>query len=95
MKIAIAELRAVANMLFDHLERPGHTEITVDADFYWSIPKEQLYSVDRAPTSLTIGQLSDDYCELRRIQAGAAVPIAYGMVWLSTLLRYIGACVVC
>ncbi len=94
MKVTVAELREVANMLFDHLERTGHTEITVDADFYWSIPKEQLYSVHQEPSGLTIGQLSDDYHELSRIRAAAALPTAYGLVWLSTLLRYIGARVV-
>ena len=30
MKVCIAELREVANLLFDHLERSGHAEIELE-----------------------------------------------------------------
>lgn len=94
MKVCIAELREVANLLFDHLERSGHAEIELESDYYWSIPTEQLYSVYEEPTDLTIGQLSDDQRELANIRAGAKPPLAYALVWLSSLLRYVGARVV-
>lgn len=94
MKVSVAELREAANLLFDHLERSGHAEIEVDADYYWSVPTEQLYSSYTEPTGLTLGQLSDDQRELTRIRIGAQPPLAYALVWLSSLLRFVGARIV-
>lgn len=94
MKVKIAELRRVAGILFEHLEEEGHAEIEIDRDFYWSIPDEKLYSVYEDPSDFTTGQLSDDLLELTKINSGKRKPIAYAFVWLSSLLRFIGAKVV-
>lgn len=94
MRIKISELRAVANALFDHLERSGHAELEVDKDFYWSIPDEKLYSAYEEPSGFTMGQLSDDWKELQQIDSRQRPPIAYALVWLSSVLRYIGAKIV-
>jgi len=94
MKVSVVELREVANLLFDHLECSGHAEIEVDADFYWSVPPDKTYSVYEEPVGLTIGQLSDDARELNAIRTGAKQPIAYALVWLSALLRFVGARIV-
>ena len=91
MKVRVSELRRAANVLFDHLERLGHAEIEVDSDYYWSIPNEKLYSVYEDPSDFTVGQLSEDLENVKAIVAGTKVPIAYGLVWLSTLLRFIGS----
>ena len=92
MKIQLAELRQATNVLFDHLEKTGRTEIEVTEDFYWSIPEKHLYSVYTAPpeSDLTMGQLSDDWKELTKIAAGQSPPLAYALVWLSSLLRFVG-----
>jgi hypothetical protein len=93
LKIPLGHLRQAANVLFDHLEQTGRTEIDVTEDFYWSIPEKHLYSVYTAPpeTELTMGQLSDDWAELTKIASGQRPPAAYALVWLSSLLRFIGA----
>ncbi len=92
MKIQLSELRQAINVLFDHLERTGRTEIEVTEDFYWSIPEKLLYSVYSPPpeSELTMGQLSDDWNELTKIASGKSPPLAYALVWLSSLLRFIG-----
>ena len=92
MRIQISELRRATTVLFDHLERSGRTEIEVTEDFYWSIPEKHLYSAYTAPTEseLTMGQLSDDWNEVAKIASGQRPPIAYALVWLSSLLRFIG-----
>jgi hypothetical protein len=94
MKVRVSELRQAANVLFDHLERTGHAEIEVDSDYYWSIPKEKLYSVYENPSDFTVGQLSEDWENVRAIGAGRKDPIAYGLVWLSTILRFVGSNIV-
>jgi hypothetical protein len=41
-----------------------------------------------------MGQLSDDQRELASIRTGAKPPLAYALVWLSSLLRFVGARIV-
>jgi hypothetical protein len=38
-----------------------------------------------------MGQLSDDWNEVAKIASGQRPPIAYALVWLSSLLRFIGS----
>jgi hypothetical protein len=92
VKIQLSVLRQATNVLFDHLERTGRTEIEVTEDFYWSIPEKHLYSAYTSPTEseLTMGQLSDDWNEVAKIASGQRPPIAYALVWLSSLLRFVG-----
>lgn len=92
MKIQLTDLRRAADALFDHLEQTGRTEIDVTEDFYWSIPEKHLYSAYTSPTEseLTMGQLSDDWNEVAKIASGQRPPIAYALVWLSSILRFIG-----
>lgn len=73
-----------------HLERQGKKSVPITHDFYWSIPKDRLYDNYEQPTDLTIGQLSDDLAELRKIASGESPPFAYGCVWLASVLRVIG-----
>lgn len=94
MKLRIAELRQAANALFDHIERSGIDEIEVDQDYYWSIPDEKLHAIYEEPTGFTAGQLSDDLQELRRMNSGERPPMAYALVWLSSLLRFAGTRIV-
>ena len=93
MKIQLTELRQATNVLFDHLERTGRTEIEVTEDFYWNIPEKHLYSVYTPPpeSELTMGQLSGDWNEVAKIASGQRLPTAYALVWLSSLLRFIGS----
>ncbi len=94
MTVSIAELRAAANLLFDHLERSGHSVVRIDEDYYWSVPPAQQFDVYSTPPELTIGQLSDDLREVGRMRAGESPPLAYGLVWLAAILRVVGLRVV-
>lgn len=90
MKVKVSELRKAANILFDHLEQSGHTELELSRDFYWNIPEEKLYTVYEEPSGFTVGQLSDDWKELQQISSGQKKPLAYALVWLSSVLRFVG-----
>lgn len=94
MRVKVADLRLAANALFDHLEKAGHVDLEVDEDYYWSIPDEKLYSVHEEPVDFTVGQLSDDLAELEKITSGQKAPLAYALVWLSSVLRFVGAKIV-
>lgn len=90
MKVEIAQLRAIADRLFSHLEETGRCEFEVSEDYYWSIEKEEVYDPLKDPKDLTLGQLSDDWNELNAILENESPPIGYALVWLSSVLRIIG-----
>ena len=90
MNISVAELRAVANQLFDHLEVRQGEQLEIATDYYWAIPRATRNDPTATPHDLTIGQLSDDLRELRRILNHESEPINYALVWLAAVLREVG-----
>jgi len=94
MTVSITELRQIANRLFDHLETRDTSEIALKDDYYWSIPRAERNDPSKEPVEFTLGQLSDDLTELRKISGHSAEPIAYALVWLSSVLREVGETVV-
>jgi len=89
-QVTVAELRIIAELLFAHLESKGMTSVTFSEDYYWDVPAAIRYDQHQEPTKHTIGQLSDDLAELRRMTDGSRPLIAYGLVWLASLLRRMG-----
>lgn len=90
MTLKIDDLRKFADMLLLHLKEQGIDEVPIDADYYWNIPSDELYEPRKTPVELDIGQLSEDLNRLRKILIKEDEPIGYALVWLSSLLRYVG-----
>lgn len=89
MDISVKDLRAAANRLFDHLQESGRDVVNISSDYYWAIPAESLYNISIQPSDFTIGQLSDDFRELKQIVEGNE-PLSYALVWLAAVLRAVG-----
>ncbi len=87
MNVNVSDLKCAANLLFQHLEATGHTQLSFNIDYYWSIPTEHVYNVYEEPHDLTIGQISDDLSELMRIVEGDSEPNVYALAWLASILR--------
>ncbi len=94
MEIRISDLRLLADMLFKHLEEKRIETIEITSDFYWDISPELRYDPYKEPGDHVVGQLTDDWQELRRIIEGDNEPISYALVWFSSILRVIGEKVV-
>ncbi len=90
MELNISDLKRIANILFDHLEAHGHKKISIDSDFYWNVPKDQMYDNYDEPKEFNRGQLSADWQELQDILKNKKEPISYALVWLSSLIKKIG-----
>lgn len=90
MEIDLSELRQIADRLFDHLKQNGHLTVTVEHDYYWDVPKSSRYDAYHPPSDHTLGQLSDDLSELRKITNGNSEPLSYALVWLGSMLRAVG-----
>jgi hypothetical protein len=90
MDVNIAELRAALDTVLAHLVASGHETVRLDSDYYWFVPKISRHDPYQEPSSLTLGQLTDDWAEIKKIHDGSADPVAYSLVWLSSILREVG-----
>lgn len=90
MEVSTEELRQIANMLFEHLERNGHSTIKIPHDNYWEVLDAARYNPNAQPCELGVGSLDDDIERLREILQGKTEPLAFGFVWLSPILQAIG-----
>jgi hypothetical protein len=90
MKITVAQLRTVSELVLKRLEDRGHSVLDISADYYWNIPKEQKYDREQEPRDLDIGQLSEDWSWLEKIAAGEREPVVFALVWLGEIFRYLG-----
>ena len=89
-EIDIEQLERIFHVRCKHLKDQGIHSIDIDHDYYWNIPKEELYEMSQEPKSLDIGQLSEDLGFLRRYLDKSAQPIGFGFVWMSSILRLLG-----
>ena len=94
-QVTIQELRATTEALFSHLEKNGVTSVILSEDYYWDVPTASRYDRYQEPAQHTIGQLSDDIAELKRMMNGTRPIIGYGLVWLAAILRRIGETAKC
>ena len=88
--VEVGELRRMCEVLLAHIERLGVARVDVPWDYYWFAEKNELYDPARAPSELTLGQLSHDLERLRAIVSGESPPVATALVWLASLLRATG-----
>jgi hypothetical protein len=90
MHIKLADLRSISEKLLAYLEEQGVESFDISVDYYWNIPKEQVYNPYQQPSELDLGQLTDDWYELKKMLDSESRPIAYYFVWLGAILRAIG-----
>lgn len=90
MEVNTTELRHITTCLLDHLENMGQNTIQIPHDYYWAIPTSEKYQPYSQPTDLSLGQLSEDLNELRKLLQSDSEPIAYAFVWLASILCAIG-----
>jgi hypothetical protein len=90
MQINMYDLKVITNRLLEWVITEHNQELDVPDHFYWDIPADQLYSLDHEPTTFDVGQLSDDWLELRKLLDNQRVPIRQQFVWLASLFRALG-----
>jgi len=94
MEISVSRLKTITEKLFSHLENLGFETIEVTEDYYWNIPQEEKYVMEKNPENLDIGQLTDDWDLLRKLLENDRDPISYEFVWLAKIFEFIGEKVV-
>jgi len=90
MEIDIDTLEQACQAIFVYLKEAKIDSIQVEQDFYWHISQEDRYNPYQEPKNLTLGQLSSDWEEIKKIAVGESEPLGYSFVLLSSLLKYLG-----
>jgi hypothetical protein len=91
MSIRLADLRLISEKLFAHLEDQGVESFDIAVDYYWNIPKEQMYNPYQDSFELDLGQLTDDWYELQKLLLDPErQPVIRDFVLLAAILRVVG-----
>lgn len=89
MKVTVAELRALAEKFFTFLEDFGHDPVDITHDYYWDIFAPDLYNPYEEPTDFGLGQLAEEWPELKAILEGKFEAELVSLGWYAALLRAI------
>lgn len=90
MEITLAELRAAFEKVIRHLEDTDRSIFRAEVDFYWDIPMDQRYDVYSEPVELTVGQISEEITDVKRITAENREAIGDDLRCIGVLLRLMG-----
>ncbi|MFF5445192.1 hypothetical protein [Streptomyces sp. NPDC012888] len=89
-EVSVDRLRAVFDLLLDHVAPSPAASITVEREAFWSIPADAAYDVYGEPGDLTIGMVSESWAQLERMVEDPERVVGHGFVWLAEVLRAIG-----
>ena len=90
MEIDVARLRQITNELLLRLEQSGTRQVELTSDYFWEIPSKLRYDNADEPCEFEMGQLSEELAFVNEMLDGTRPPVTFGLVWVSSLLRYIG-----
>ena len=82
--------RALLNLLQELRNQKGDTIEIEPVDYYWAIDRDELYDPYRNPAHLTLGQLTDDLLEIKKIANCESEPVSRDLVKISSILTAIG-----
>jgi hypothetical protein len=90
MKVELDVLRGALERLLDHTEQMKGKSVEVEDDYYWFIPREELHDPTKAPTTMSLGSLEEDWANLVALAQGDKEAFGYMLVWASAVLRALG-----
>ncbi|WP_327074294.1 hypothetical protein OG196_30000 [Kitasatospora purpeofusca] len=94
VRIPLAELRRVLDVLVRQVEAQATEGRVAVADPYWSVPPAEAADLCAGPAEPTLGMVSESWEHLERMVGDESCAVGYGFVWLGDVLRAIGAEVV-
>jgi len=91
LEINIDEIEKAMLQLFNELRTKKGNIIEIEAiDYYWAINAQELYNPYNDPTELTLGQITDDLNELKKLANNESKPVSLDFVKISSILTMIG-----
>ncbi|MFI6999056.1 hypothetical protein [Nocardia sp. NPDC050175] len=78
------------NVLIDHVRRMSPDgNVSINDDYFWSVPVAEMNNVYSDPPGLTVGQISESWSNVAAMIANEDI-VSYGLIWLADVLRAIG-----
>lgn len=90
IRVPLEVLRQATQVILDQMEDSGVSELTLDKDYFWSIPPDEAYDVYNEPSNLTVGQLTECLDNLKVIVEDPSRSTSVALVWLGELMRAVG-----
>ena len=90
MKVNVDKREITTKIILEYTKTLNGKELSVDEDYYWWIPSELRYDFHTEPSEHIVGQLSDDWENIRRIAAGQDQPVSLALCWLGALFIAVG-----
>lgn len=90
LQIPLDQLRHAFELALRQVEASAGNAVTLERDYFWSVPGDELYDVLSEPSALTIGQLSESWQHLEALLADEGRAVGYHLVWLADVIRAIG-----
>lgn len=89
-KIEIEALRLVVNAIFDHIADLKISHVDLDQNFYWEVPREDLFVTNVKPEMECLGSLHDDLEFLAPVIEDKDQAVSLLLVHVAPLLRFVG-----
>jgi hypothetical protein len=90
MKISIEKLRVAADRGLSYIAEKYGTEIELDHDYYWSLPKQAKYDVLKEAKVSEVGSLVEDYQQIEKIVKREHDLVGYDLAYIAAILRALG-----
>ncbi len=90
MVVDLKTLEIAFGVILKYMNERQIHEVEINDDFYWFIPEEERYDSYQRPTTMTIGQLTEDWENVRKIASGESRPVGLALRWLAAILIPVG-----
>ena len=90
LTIDLAQLRRTFSIAVDELERITGPTVTLERDYFWSVPARERFNPYEKPATWTLGQLSELISHISALDSEPDQVINRHLVWLGELLQGIG-----
>ena len=88
--IVISDLRLIFNAIFDSIENDlGFKDVTLNKDYYYSIPDADRYNMQCDPVDYNVGQLFEDWDFLKIILKDGSMATPMNLIHLAPLIDYL------
>jgi len=89
MRLNLDDLQGVISLLLSNIKDEKGVEIELKNDFYWDISAKELYNPYEEPKDITLGQLSDDIQEVKKLSQSGENAIPYDLKRVAEILKAI------
>lgn len=90
MVVDLQTVEIAFEKILQHMKECGIRSVVIDSDFYWFIPPDERYDKYDKPKIFTIGQLTSDWDDLKKIATGSRQPVGLALKWLGEVLIPVG-----